>query len=192
LKRRISITPAAAVVSVIAVIAMLGGTAYATSRINGRTIKVHSIPGNRLARNAEAPNSAKLGGHPATAFAAASTVSATGYVVLPENGVSHTLLVRPPLTWVANCTNSDGNPDIEIAVKATSAATFSAQSDEDFGHQIAKGDTYPLDVFSAATPVNSTLTYSVVGADHIAYAGAFTIDLGMYGQPCGVSVYAVG
>jgi hypothetical protein len=138
------------------------------------------------------PDSAKLGGHSASAFEPAGLVSTSGFVKLPAGSGNHVLLVRPPLTWLAKCTMVSGNPDIDVSVKATAAATFSAQTDTDFGHQIAKGQNYPLDVFRSGSPLNSTLTYSVVGADHLEYAGAFTIDLGLYGVPCSASVNAVG
>lgn len=52
------------IVAVVALVVALGGSAYAVSRINGTTIKVRSIPGDRVRRNALTGteiNEAKLG-----------------------------------------------------------------------------------------------------------------------------------
>lgn len=39
----------ALIVAGLALVAAMGGTVYAAGKINGRTIKVKSVPGNRLA-----------------------------------------------------------------------------------------------------------------------------------------------
>ncbi len=49
------------VLAVVAVVAALGGTVYAAGKINGRSIKVKSLPGNRLALKSVPGNRLKPG-----------------------------------------------------------------------------------------------------------------------------------
>ncbi len=51
----------ALVVACVALVAALGGTVYAANRINGKTIKVKSLPGNRLAPGSVPGNRLKPG-----------------------------------------------------------------------------------------------------------------------------------
>ena len=50
MSKRFSRPSPALVISIIALFVALGGTVYAASKINGKTIKVKSLPGNRLSR----------------------------------------------------------------------------------------------------------------------------------------------
>lgn len=83
------------IVALIALFAALGGTVYAAGKINGKTIKVNSEPGNRLKDDtvtgkqvnesslSVVPDASRLQGQPASAFApsgveGAHVVGATG------------------------------------------------------------------------------------------------------------------
>jgi hypothetical protein len=62
----------ALVVAAVALMTALGGTVYAAAKINGRTIKVKSLPGNRLALHSLPANRLKRGTIPSTQLAPGS------------------------------------------------------------------------------------------------------------------------
>lgn len=59
-------------VAIVALVAALAGTVYAAGKINGRTIKVKSLPGNRLAPHSVPANRLKPGTIPSTQLAPGS------------------------------------------------------------------------------------------------------------------------
>jgi hypothetical protein len=185
------INKTSAFLAVIGVLSLMGGTAYATNKIDGASIKVHSIPGNRLAKNATVPNAKTLGGHSDTAFAPASRAQATGYIAIPAGGKPVTLLVRKPLTWSATCVVTGAANAIVLSVKASEAANIGANSGTS-STALAAGGSSVIDNFITDQPFNSTLYYNVLGADHTTYSGDFTLYFGLFGKPCGAAITASG
>ncbi|HET9591640.1 MAG TPA: hypothetical protein VFP17_01885 [Solirubrobacterales bacterium] len=53
---RLSLPSPAMVVAVVALVVALGGTVYATGRIDGHLVKKNSLPGNRIAKKSEPGN----------------------------------------------------------------------------------------------------------------------------------------
>jgi hypothetical protein len=189
--KRISIAPATAVIALVTVASLAGSTAYAAGQINGKTIKVHSIPGNRLAKNAIAPNAAKLGGHKASAFAMASTTQDSGFVKVPDDGKAYTVFNRAPLKWTATCAEMPpGTAVVHIYVQATRPQTVYVQGAE--GPRDLENST-PSEVDNdAGTGISyDALPYSVVDSAGTTYAGQFAFGLNIDGD-CGVSVTSTG
>jgi hypothetical protein len=93
----------ALVVSILALVVALGGTAYAVTSINGRQIARHSIPGNRLVAHTigaaqvnkkslgtvqAATNATELGGQPASAYLRSTSTAANASTLggVPASG----------------------------------------------------------------------------------------------------------
>ncbi|HVC07448.1 MAG TPA: hypothetical protein VND98_07690 [Solirubrobacterales bacterium] len=77
------------VTATIAVFIALGGSAYAASKINGKTIKVKSIPGNRLKLNTVTGaqiNESTLGQVPSAAQANTATTATSAVNATTVNG----------------------------------------------------------------------------------------------------------
>jgi hypothetical protein len=191
MKTQLTITPATALVGIIAIVALCGGTAYATNQINGATIKPHSIPGNRLAKTAIAPDAAKLAGHKASTFALASTTQDSGFVKVPDDGKTYTVFNRAPLKWTATCVEMPpGTAVMHVYVQATRPHTIYIQAAE--GPRDLENST-PSEVNNeAGTGIGyGALPYSVVDSAGTTYAGQFAIGLNIDGD-CGASVTSTG
>jgi hypothetical protein len=172
--KRISIAPATAVIALVAVASLAGTTAYAAGQINGKTIKVHSIPANRVVKNS---------------FAPASRVQASGLVKIPNNGKTVVVFKRAPLTWLATCTKTGTVNYITLSVKASGDAVFTGNTGT--GQGVSSGGLV-IDTASNNASESSGIQYTVLAANGVTYSGIFTIFLNYAGTGCGASVTAVG
>lgn len=108
LRRRPS---AAMIVALIALFVALGGSVYAASKIDGQTIEVRSLPGNRIVTNSvtnkevdegtlrRVPNANALQGVNSTAFSrVASSATAANAIPAPSggSGTARTVRIRAP------------------------------------------------------------------------------------------------
>lgn len=112
----------ALVVAAVALAAALGGTVYAAGKINGRSIKVKSLPGNRLALHSVPGNRLKPGSIPVPQLAAGSVQGdrlAPGSVTGLQVDVS--TLGQVPSAVHAD--NAESAKDAETALKAVTAET---------------------------------------------------------------------
>ncbi|HET8565052.1 MAG TPA: hypothetical protein VFL77_01130 [Solirubrobacterales bacterium] len=110
------------VVGAVALVAALGGTVYAAGKINGRSIKVKSLPGNRLALHSVPGNRLKPGSIPVPQLAAGSVQGdrlAPGSVTGLQVDVS--TLGQVPSAVHAD--NAESAKDAETALKAVTAET---------------------------------------------------------------------
>jgi hypothetical protein len=109
MSRRLGRSPALFVAS-IALFAALGGTVYAAKKIDGRSIKVRSLPGNRLAPGSVPGNRLKPGAIPGNRLAPAS---------ITGNQIDAATLGQVPSAVHAD--NADSARDAETALHAVTA-----------------------------------------------------------------------
>jgi len=101
----------ALVISVLALFVALGGTVYAASKINGKTIKTGSIPGNRLKKHTLTGtqiNLAKLGTVP-SATSAVNATNATNATHASTSGTTEQIK-----TWFATASVGQTVPLLTI------------------------------------------------------------------------------
>jgi hypothetical protein len=187
----------ALVISVLALFVALGGTVYAASKINGKTIKVGSIPGNRLKKHSltgKQINLSKLGTVPAATNAtnAANATNATNAAnlsgmtrfrtTIAPGGVSEatansvTLYADGPLSLVGKCW-LEGTEIIGDAYLRTSVpAYWTSYSNAGSGGPLSPGVDKPaLEEKAEATPPAAELadpydgTFAALTADRSAY-----------------------
>jgi hypothetical protein len=150
---------AAMVVSIIALLVAISGTAVAAGRlVNGDTlIRKHSLSGDRLRNETisgqqirlgtlgavpkakTAANAESLGGHPASAFELASGDVKSG-LVTAGGGQTVKMASFGPFTVSLKC-NDDGNGTFDAAIMVTSTAANS----EAFGSQLTAGTPQEVD-----------------------------------------------
>jgi len=100
----------ALLIACVALFAALGGTVYAAARINGKTIKVKSLPGNRLAPGSVPGNRLKAGTIPGSALAPGSISGAQ---------INPATLGQVPSAVHAD--NADSARDAQTALNAVNA-----------------------------------------------------------------------
>ena len=100
----------ALVVACIALVAALGGTVYAATKINGKTIKVKSLPGNRLALGSLPGNRLKPGALTGSALAPGSIT-----------GVQVDASTLGQVPSAVHADNADSARDAQTALNAVNA-----------------------------------------------------------------------
>jgi hypothetical protein len=191
-------------VAIAAVALVIGLTAPALAheanvvahKISGSDLKKNSVTGKQikestLATVPSATNARKLGGKPASAYARATTATASGLVKIPYGG-THTVFTRYPLTWVATCTKGSGTTNIfTLSIKAAEDVDFT-QQETGLGDLLGKGKTMEIDNAANTGSQQAVLNYTVTGRDGAHYSGMFSAGLNVEGVPCGMSVTAIG
>jgi hypothetical protein len=144
-----------------------------TSKINGSSIKKHSIPGNRLKANAltgrqinesrlgTVPNVARLGGLGATKYLGGKRVFRF-FTTMAAGDPDKPLGTFGPLRFIGRCETPNPNPTAETLVKATSPVYF-------------QGGMSPLALLTSSSPAQgvSVIASSSTDADE-QYPLAFT------------------
>jgi hypothetical protein len=97
-------------VSCLALLAALGGTVYAAAKINGRSIKVKSLPGNRLALGSLPANRLKAGAIPGNRLAPGSIT-----------GTQIDVATLGQVPSAVHADNADSARDAETALNAVNA-----------------------------------------------------------------------
>jgi hypothetical protein len=98
------------VIAGVALVAALGGTVYAAGKINGRTIKVKSLPGNRLAVGSVPGNRLKPGAIKGSALAPGSIT-----------GIQIDASTLGPVPSAIHADTADSARDAETALNAVNA-----------------------------------------------------------------------
>jgi len=142
------------VISILALVLALGGTAIAGGLISGKSIKKRSEPGNRLKKDTvtgkevkektlkSVGDALKLGGIPASGYVPASKLAR--FSVRLGFGQSQPLLSAGPLTFTAKCvqngTDDNGNANADFLDIIVSTSQNGAVFD---GFDALRGDAGP-------------------------------------------------
>jgi hypothetical protein len=148
-------TPAL-VVSLIALFAALGGSVYAATKIDGKSIKVKSLPGNRLKLKSVAGNRLKPG--------------AIGAAQLAPNSIGGQQINEANLGQVPNAVHAD-NADNAIEAQTALTAVNAVNATTVNGHtagcssktQLFAGACWQSEANGAATAPNAALTCALNG-----------------------------
>jgi hypothetical protein len=133
------------VIALIALFVAMGGTVYAAGKINGRTIKTGSIPGNRLARNGVTGaqvNEGTLGQVPSAANAANATNA--GSANNADRAKTASNAVHANTADNATAANSAKSADDAKALGGVAAAKFQQSCAYGLPKGIARIDTSGL------------------------------------------------
>jgi hypothetical protein len=180
----------ALLLSLIALLVGLGGTVYAASKINGKTIKKASIPGNRLKKNTltgkqigesslgtvpnanHASSSDQLQGKTAADFAPAGKVLTSGWVTASScgNGCASraTLLNNGTFDLVGGCQGNTSGPGAFGFLRTDGASVpyFGG-----FSGFFEAANT-PAQFFDGSGTENTGLNVNAVNFDLLASSGA--------------------
>jgi hypothetical protein len=184
----------ALVISVLALFIALGGTVYAASKINGKTIKAGSIPGNRLKKHTltgQQINLGKLGTVPTATNATNATNSSNAAslngmtrfrTTVAPGGESEatanatTLYTDGPLSLVGKCWSESGEIVGDAYLRTSVPAYWTSYSNTGSGGPLSPGTDEPaLEEEASATPPEAELadpydgTFAALTADRSAY-----------------------
>lgn len=205
------------VMATLAVFIVLGGVGYAAATINGKDIKKHSEPGNRLKKHtltstemnrklivprARVANRAKrvhISGEGKTrrgklSQATAAQAASGGSLVKLSTGETQTLFEAGPFTFTATCTD-EGGGDFKVAIKVTSSVDNWVGGEGVPPPVHNAGDVAVIDEAEGTGPgLSESLVREIVAAQsgEAVTLGIPSLGTHILGADCVADLYAVG
>jgi hypothetical protein len=152
-------------VALLALFVALGGTVYASAKLNGSQIKKGTLPANRIKKHSitgaqvnlaklgtvpGAENANSLGGQPASAYTGALKVKRSG-LVKASKGQTVTILTSGPFTLSLTCEDKGGGVVRDVMVASSTEANSLLDSS-------TPGTTREFEAREGTTPKSTTGT----------------------------------